>query len=134
MYTFSFFSLTFKFIQQKNVTNNDTLKLYSLTLLMVVCYHPFHFSNLFILKKCVDGLSSHEFKRNATFVFFMTNGIRCTRHCVFVLSVKSVCVLCVPAAESGGAALQGAVGPKRRVLEEAGGAAAVGLLSFLPSG
>lgn len=36
-----------------------------------------------------------------------------------------VCVLCIAAAESGGAALQGAVGPERRVLEEAGGTPAV---------
>lgn len=36
-----------------------------------------------------------------------------------------VCVRVVfTAAESGGAALQGAVGPQRRVLEEAGGAPA----------
>lgn len=36
-----------------------------------------------------------------------------------------VFLLCIAAAESGRAALQGAVGPERRVLEEAGGAPAV---------
>lgn len=53
------------------------------------------------------------------------------RVCVCVCACVSVCV---PAAESSGAALQGAAGPQRRILEEAGAAAAVRLVHFLSSG
>lgn len=48
--------------------------------------------------------------------------------------VRACVCLCVPAAESSGAALQGAAGPQRRILEEAGAAAAVRLVHFLSSG